>query len=60
MYRRHREQARLPQVICCWDSEAWHKSLVGVSLLAMAVYQRAMMLNVPPSSRASSAPTGEV
>ncbi|AXP04162.1 hypothetical protein DZG01_14650 [Pseudomonas fluorescens] len=31
---------------------------VGASLLAIAVYPFAMMLNVPSSSRASSAPTG--
>jgi len=38
-------------------NDHWGKP-VGVSLLAMAVYQPAMMLNVPPPSRASSAPTG--
>ncbi|MVV49728.1 hypothetical protein EJA72_16005 [Pseudomonas sp. PB120] len=32
----------------------WFGSIVGVSLLAMAVFQATSLLNVPPSSRASS------
>ena len=37
---------------------AHHRSAVGVSLLAIAVVQSTALLGVPPSSRASSAPTG--
>jgi len=33
-------------------------SNVGASLLAMAIYQSILVLNVPASSRASLAPTG--
>ncbi|KAB0520931.1 hypothetical protein F7R20_26845 [Pseudomonas brassicacearum subsp. brassicacearum] len=49
MYLRHRGQALLPHGL--WDV------LWELSLLAIAVYQAPQMLDVPPSSRASLAPT---
>jgi len=58
MYRPHREQARLPPGFFGTHRFSIHpQSIVGASLLAIAVGQLASGLNVPPSSRASSAPT---
>ncbi len=59
MCRRHREQALLPQfgsVPAC-DFPANTNPLWEQSLLAIAEGQLASMLNLPPSSRASFAPT---
>ncbi|SEE59550.1 hypothetical protein SAMN04490188_4612 [Pseudomonas kilonensis] len=58
MCRRHREQAQLPQFSgVIMRFELHPESLWELSLLAIAEGQLARMLNVPPPSRASSAPT---
>ncbi|WP_212799880.1 hypothetical protein [Pseudomonas sp. St316] len=54
---RYREQAQLPQgSAVCMRFVAAKKSMWELSLLAMAVYQFLVMLDVPAYSRASSLP----